>query len=216
MKISASFLSIKDNLKENISRLTKTDIDYLHLDIMDGSFVLNKTWDIEQIKGIINYNKPLDIHLMVDDVYKYIDQFQVLNPIYITFHYEINYDIMKVIEYIRQYGIKVGLSIKPETDVEKILPYLPYVDLVLVMSVDPGAGGQTFIASTIDKIKKLKEIKGDFLIEVDGGINGDTIKLIKDVDVIVVGSYITNGNYEERIKNIKEKIYGWYFIRNGK
>lgn len=208
MKISASFLSIKDNLKENISRLTKTDIDYLHLDIMDGSFVLNKTWDIEQIKGIINYNKPLDIHLMVDDVYKYIDQFQVLNPIYITFHYEINYDIMKVIEYIRQYGIKVGLSIKPETDVEKILPYLPYVDLVLVMSVDPGAGGQTFIASTIDKIKKLKEIKGDFLIEVDGGINGDTINLIKDVDVIVVGSYITNGNYEERIKNIKEKIYG--------
>ena len=216
MKISASFLSIKDNLKENIARLTQTDIDYLHLDIMDGSFVLNKTWDIEQIKGIINYNKPLDIHLMVDDVYKYIDQFQVLNPIYITFHYEINYDIMKVIEYIRQYGIKVGLSIKPETDVEKILPYLPYVDLVLVMSVDPGAGGQTFIASTIDKIKKLKEIKGDFLIEVDGGINGDTIKLIKDVDVIVVGSYITNGNYEERIKNIKEKIYGWYFIRNGK
>ena len=208
MKISASFLSIKDNLKENIARLTQTDIDYLHLDIMDGSFVLNKTWDIEQIKGIINYNKPLDIHLMVDDVYKYIDQFQVLNPIYITFHYEINYDIMKVIEYIRQYGIKVGLSIKPETDVEKILPYLPYVDLVLVMSVDPGAGGQTFIASTIDKIKKLKEIKGDFLIEVDGGINGDTIKLIKDVDVIVVGSYITNGDYEERIKNIKEKIYG--------
>ena len=142
MKISASFLSIKDNLKENIARLTQADIDYLHLDIMDGSFVLNKTWDIEQIKGIINYNKPLDIHLMVDDVYKYIDQFQVLNPIYITFHYEINYDIMKVIEYIRQYGIKVGLSIKPETDVEKILPYLPYVDLVLVMSVDPGAGGR--------------------------------------------------------------------------
>ncbi len=208
MKISASFLSIKDNLKENIARLTQTDIDYLHLDIMDGSFVLNKTWDIEQIKGIINYNKPLDIHLMVDDVYKYIDQFQVLNPIYITFHYEINYDIMKVIEYIRQYGIKVGLSIKPETDVEKILPYLPYVDLVLVMSVDPGAGGQTFIASTIDKIKKLKEIKGDFLIEVDGGINIDTIDLVKNVDIIVVGSYITNGDYEERIKNIKEKIYG--------
>ncbi len=208
MKISASFLSIKDNLKENISRLTKTDIDYLHLDIMDGSFVLNKTWDIEQIKGIINYNKPLDIHLMVDDVYKYIDQFQVLNPIYITFHYEINYDIMKVIEYIRQYGIKVGLSIKPETDVEKILPYLPYVDLVLVMSVDPGAGGQTFIASTTDKIEKLRAIDGNFLIEVDGGINIDTIDLVKNVDIIVVGSYITNGNYEERIKNIKEKIYG--------
>ena len=208
MKISASFLSIKDNLKENIARLTQTDIDYLHLDIMDGNFVENKTWDIEQIKGIINYNKPLDIHLMVDDVYKYIDQFQVLKPIYITFHYEINYDIMKVIEYIKQYGIKVGLSIKPETDVEQILPYLPYIDLILVMSVDPGSGGQTFISNTTDKIEKLREIDGNFLIEVDGGINIDTIDLVKNVDIIVVGSYITNGDYEERIKNIKEKIYG--------
>ncbi len=208
MKISASFLSIKDNLKENIARLTQTDIDYLHLDIMDGNFVENKTWDIEQIKGIINYNKPLDIHLMVDDVYKYIDQFQVLKPIYITFHYEINYDIMKVIEYIKQYGIKVGLSIKPETDVEQILPYLPYIDLILVMSVDPGSGGQTFISNTTDKIEKLRAIDGNFLIEVDGGINIDTIDLVKNVDIIVVGSYITNGDYEERIKNIKEKIYG--------
>ena len=208
MKISASFLSIKDNLKENIARLTQTDIDYLHLDIMDGTFVENKTWDIEQIKGIINYNKPLDIHLMVDDVYKYIDQFQVLKPIYITFHYEINYDIMKVIEYIKQYGIKVGLSIKPETDVEQILPYLPYIDLILVMSVDPGSGGQTFISNTTDKIEKLRAIDGNFLIEVDGGINIDTIDLVKNVDIIVVGSYITNGDYEERIKNIKEKIYG--------
>lgn len=208
MKISASFLSIKDNLKENIARLTQTDIDYLHLDIMDGNFVENKTWDIEQIKGIINYNKPLDIHLMVDDVYKYIDQFQVLKPIYITFHYEINYDIMKVIEYIKQYGIKVGLSIKPETDVEQILPYLPYIDLIQVMSVDPGSGGQTFISNTTDKIEKLRAIDGNFLIEVDGGINIDTIDLVKNVDIIVVGSYITNGDYEERIKNIKEKIYG--------
>ena len=208
MKISASFLSIKDNLKENIARLTQTDIDYLHLDIMDGNFVENKTWDIEQIKGIINYNKPLDIHLMVDDVYKYIDQFQVLKPIYITFHYEINYDIMKVIEYIKQYGIKVGLSIKPETDVEQILPYLPYIDLILVMSVDPGSGGQTFISNTTDKIEKFRAIDGNFLIEVDGGINIDTIDLVKNVDIIVVGSYITNGDYEERIKNIKEKIYG--------
>ena len=207
MKISASFLSIKDNLRENIARLTQTDIDYLHLDIMDGNFVENKTWDIEQIKGIINYNKPLDIHLMVDDVYKYIDQFQVLKPIYITFHYEINYDIMKVIEYIKQYGIKVGLSIKPETDVEQILPYLPYIDLILVMSVDPGSGGQTFISNTTDKIEKLRAIDGNFLIEVDGGINIDTIDLVKNVDIIVVGSYITNGDYEERIKNIKEKIY---------
>lgn len=208
MKISASFLSIKDNLKENIAKLTKTDIDYLHLDIMDGRFVVNKTWDIEQIKNLIDHNKPLDVHLMVDDVYKYIDQFQTLKPDYITFHYETNYDIMKVIEYIKQYGIKVGLSIKPKTTVEQIKPFLPYIDLVLVMSVEPGTGGQSFLLSAVDKINKLKEIDGHFLIEVDGGINIDTIDLVKNADIIVVGSYITNGDYEERIKNIKEKIYG--------
>ncbi len=208
MKISASFLSIKDNLKENIAKLTKTDIDYLHLDIMDGRFVVNKTWDIEQIKNLINHNKPLDVHLMVDDVYKYIDQFQTLKPDYITFHYETNYDIMKVIEYIKQYGIKVGLSIKPKTTVEQIKPFLPYIDLVLVMSVEPGTGGQSFLLSAVDKINKLKEIGDHFLIEVDGGINIDTIDLVKNADIIVVGSYITNGDYEERIKNIKEKIYG--------
>lgn len=208
MKISASFLSIKDNLKENIAKLTKTDIDYLHLDIMDGRFVVNKTWDIEQIKNLIDHSKPLDVHLMVDDVYKYIDQFQTLKPDYITFHYETNYDIMKVIEYIKQYGIKVGLSIKPKTTVEQIKPFLPYIDLVLVMSVEPGTGGQSFLLSAVDKINKLKEIGDHFLIEVDGGINIDTIDLVKNADIIVVGSYITNGDYEERIKNIKEKIYG--------
>ena len=208
MKISASFLSIKDNLKENIKRLTKTDIDYLHLDIMDGCFVKNKTWNIEQIKDLINYEKPLDIHLMVDDIYKYVDEFQTLKPVYLTFHYEINCDIMKVINYIKKYNIKVGISIKPETDIEQILPYLPYVDLVLIMSVEPGTGGQSFITNTIDKIRKLQAIDGNFLIEVDGGINIDTIDFVKNVDIIVVGSYITDGDYEQRIKNIKERIYG--------
>ena len=208
MKISASFLSIKDNLKENIDILTKCDIDYLHLDIMDGIFVKNKTFDISKIKDLISYNKPLDIHLMVRDVYKYIDEYKELNPEFITFHYEVNLDIMDVINYIKKYNIKVGLSIKPNTKVDEIIPYLPYLDLVLVMSVEPGEGGQKFIVDSIDKIKKLKELKGDYLIEVDGGINDNTINLVKDVDIAVIGSYITSGNYEEKIKSIKEKIYG--------
>ena len=216
MKISASFLSIKDNLKENIDLLTKCDIDYLHLDIMDGIFVKNKTWDISEIKNLINYNKPLDVHLMVSDVYKYVDEYKDLNPEFITFHYEVDLDIMDIINYIKKYNIKVGLSIKPNTKVDEIVPYLPYLDLILVMSVEPGEGGQKFIIDSVDKIKKLKELKGDYLIEVDGGINDSTISLVKDVDIAVIGSYITSGNYEEKIKSIKEKIYGWYFVRNRK
>ena len=208
MKISASFLSIKDNLKENIDLLTKCDIDYLHLDIMDGIFVKNKTWDISEIKNLINYNKPLDVHLMVSDVYKYVDEYKDLNPEFITFHYEVDLDIMDIINYIKKYNIKVGLSIKPNTKVDEIVPYLPYLDLILVMSVEPGEGGQKFIIDSVDKIKKLKELKGDYLIEVDGGINDSTISLVKDVDIAVIGSYITSGNYEEKIKSIKEKIYG--------
>lgn len=201
MKISASFLTI-DNI-DNVDKLVDCDIDYLHLDIMDGIFVNNKN----EVTNISN-KKPLDVHLMVNDVYKYIDQYVKLNPLFITFHYEINDSIIDVINYIKKFNIKVGLSIKPSTKVEQIIPYLPYLDLVLVMSVEPGAGGQTFIMNTVDKIKKLKELKGNYLIEVDGGINDNTINLVSDADIIVVGSYITSGNYEERIKKLKEKIYG--------
>ena len=201
MKISASFLTI-DNI-ENVNKLVNCDIDYLHLDIMDGVFVNNKNEVLS-----VNNKKPLDIHLMVNDVYGYIDKYKSLNPLFITFHYEAVTDVIEVINYIRKFNIKVGLSIKPSTKVEEIIPYLPYLDLVLVMSVEPGQGGQSFIMDTVDKIRKLKELKGNYLIEVDGGINDNTINLINDADIIVVGSYITSGNYEERIKNLKEKIYG--------
>lgn len=201
MKISASFLTI-DNI-DNVNKLVNCDIDYLHLDIMDGIFVNNKNEVLD-----VPHIKPLDIHLMVSDVYKYIDKYKTLNPLYITFHYETDVDILSVINYIKKFNIKVGLSIKPSTKVEEIIPYLPYLDLVLVMSVEPGKGGQTFIMDSIDKIKKLKELKGNYVIEVDGGINDSTIKYVSDADIVVVGSYITSGNYEERIKNLKEKIYG--------
>lgn len=208
MKISASFLSIKDDIKENISKLTDTDIDLLHLDIMDGKFVTNKTFSIDEIKDIINYKKPLDIHLMVSDVYKYIDDFKTLKPKYLTIHYEACDDIMEVISYINKLNIKVGLSIKPKTKIEEIVPYLPFVDLVLLMSVEPGKGGQEFIKETVSKLDKLSSLKGDYLISVDGGINKDTIKLINKADIAVVGSYLTNGNYEENLNKLKESIYG--------
>lgn len=210
MRISASILSIKDNLKENVLKLTKTDIDYIHLDIMDGKFVTNKTWNIDEIKKIINHDKPLDVHLMVDDIKSYVDDFKTLNPEYITFHYEASHDIMEAIKYIKDLNIKVGISIKPNTDVNVLVPYLPFIDLVLVMSVKPGQGGQKFISSSKDKIEQLVSLRGDYkyLIEVDGGINVDTVLNVKKADIIVVGSYITNGDYSENIKNLKEKIYG--------
>jgi len=212
MKIAASFLSIKDNLKENIDKLTSCDIDYLHLDVMDGEFVKNKTKDFNELKQVINHKKPLDIHLMVSDVYGYINLYKELNPGFITFHYEVDTDIMKTIDYLKSLNIKVGLSIKPNTKIDEIKPYLPFVDLVLVMSVEPGCGGQEFMVQSVNKINELinlrEENKYNYLIEVDGGINNETVDLVKDVDIAVIGSYITNGNYEERINNIKEKIYG--------
>ncbi len=150
MKISASFLTI-DNI-DNVDKLVDCDIDYLHLDIMDGIFVNNKN----EVTNISN-KKPLDVHLMVNDVYKYIDDFKQLHPTYITVHYEVLDDVMAVINYIKKSNIKVGLSIKPNTDISLIIPYLKYIDLVLIMSVEPGLGGQKFIINSVDKIKKLKE-----------------------------------------------------------
>lgn len=206
--ISASFLAIKNNIKENINKLDKTSIDMLHVDIMDGLFVNNKTWNIKEITDLLeNTKKPKDIHLMVKDVKKYVDDFKILNPYIITFHYEAINNTIDMINYIKSLNIKVGLSIKPNTNIDLIKPYLEYLDLVLIMSVEPGMGGQKFIESSVDKINALYEIRENnnyhYLIEVDGGINNITSKLCNKADILVIGSYITNGDYQIQIDNIK-------------
>lgn len=213
MKVSTSILSIKSNLSDNIKILDKSGTDYIHLDIMDGNFVTNKTWDYSDIKDILkDISTPVDVHLMVSNLDYYIDNFSKLNPNNITFHLEATDNINKYINLIREKNIKVGLAIKPNTDINLIIPYLEYLDLVLVMSVEPGAGGQKFIGSSCDRIKLLKEIKElygyNYIIEVDGGINADTVKLVaaSGVDLVVSGSYITNSdNYKERIDTLKLK-----------
>lgn len=206
MKISASFLSIKDSIKDNIKKLDNTSIDYLHLDIMDGKFVPNETWNITEIKDLLKeHTKPLDVHLMVDNVYNYIDKFAKLNPEFITFHYEAVTDPYLVVDYIKSYNIKAGISINPETDVTVLDDLLDYVDLVLIMSVTPGNGGQKFIESTINKVNYLKMKKKcyKYVIEVDGGINDKNIKDLK-CDIAVVGSFITNSNnYQEQLDKLK-------------
>lgn len=209
MKISASFLSIKENLEANINKLDKTDIDYLHLDIMDGMFVNNKTWSIDDISGLLKgVKKPLDIHLMVNDALKYINDFSILNPTFITFHYEAVTNHHELIDYIKKLGIKVGISIKPNTMIDDIIGLLPKLDLVLVMSVEPGLGGQKFIDNSVNKINRLYQLKEEYhlsyVIEVDGGINDETIKDCINADIAVVGSFITNSNdYQQQVLKLK-------------
>lgn len=211
-QISMSILSITQNIKENIKLLDNLDIDYIHLDIMDGNFVSNKTWDLNELQEfIVDHKKPLDVHLMVSDIKKYIDDFSKLNPDYITFHFEATVDPANVITYIQSKGIKAGISIKPNTEVEELLPYLSIADLVLVMSVEPGKGGQKYMPIANEKIDELelvrKAYKYNYVIEVDGGITNETIKECANADMFVVGTYITGSdNYEEKIKELKSSI----------
>ena len=205
MKISTSILSVEnDYIKDAIDKLNNTNTDYIHLDIMDGIFVPNENWSYEFLKErLVDNKKPLDVHLMVSDVKKYIDLFSNFNPVFITFHYEAISEVGSVINYIKSKNIKVGLAIKPATDVSEIVDYLPYVDLALVMSVEPGKGGQTFIENSVNKIEdlyKIRENQGyNYLIEVDGGINSETI-----VDIAVAGKYVTSNDYQDSLNNLKK------------
>ncbi|MBP3461316.1 MAG: ribulose-phosphate 3-epimerase [Bacilli bacterium] len=203
--ISVSILGIKEDKKNNYKKIDNTNCDYIHLDIMDGIFVKNKVDYNEEYL----FKKKLDIHLMVEDVKSYIEKYKKLNPQYITFHLEVKQNINELINLIKDNNIKVGISIKPNTNINEIIPYLSLIDLVLVMSVEPGKGGQEFIESSIYKINELKRIKEEknfnYLIEVDGGINKDTINKVKNADIKVVGSYITNSlDYEEKIDILKK------------
>lgn len=208
MKVSVSYLSSK-NIIEDLRKLTVTDTDYIHVDVMDGKFVKNKTLSFSELKEIHRYtNKRLDVHLMVKKPWKYIDDYATLNTEYITFHVETK-NVSKTLDIIDSYGIKKGLSIKPETSLDELDPYLENIDLVLVMSVNPGKGGQKFIDSTIDRIKelkkKIKEHKSRVLISVDGGINEDVAKELKDVDILASGSYVINSDdYQEAINKLRK------------
>lgn len=193
--ISTSILKLQGD-NEKIKKINDSDTDMIHFDVMDGVFVSNKT----KYENLPVLTKPIDIHLMVEDVYKYVNKYLYLNPSYITFHLEVNQNIDDFIYYIKEKNIKVGIAIKPNTRVEEIIPYLDKIDLVLVMTVEPGEGGQVFMKEMIPKIKKLKKLQDNysFKIEVDGGINKATLKLC-DADIYVVGSFITNSDTPNKI-----------------
>ena len=207
-KISASFLSSK-NIPRDLVLLNDTDVDFIHVDIMDGKFVKNKTMPFSEMKHIYKYtSKRLDVHLMVEDPSKYIPLYAELNTEFITFHVEVDEDIVKDLELIKSYSIKCGLAISPDTKVKELIPYLPYLDEIIVMSVYPGEGGQEFITSTEDKIKELRTLINSYdlniLINVDGGVNLDSRKYLDEVDIITSGSYIINSdNFQEKISSLR-------------
>ena len=207
MEVSLSILTMDlNNVNEGLKPF-KGNLKYLHLDVMDGKFVPNSTFNHELIKTI-NKDYIFDTHLMIEEPIKYIKDYAEAGSDYITFHVEAAEDSMACINLIKSLGVKAGISIKPNTPVSEIHKYLPYLDMVLVMSVEPGFGGQSFIPNALDKISYLKDMKNkngyNYEIEVDGGINKETSKLCVDagVDVLVAGTYIYNN--KDREKLIKE------------
>ena len=203
IKVSTSILTCNNRIQAT-EKLNKTNTDYIHIDYMDGIFVDNKEFTIEEIKTLSKIStKKLDIHIMAENREPLIQDLKGLNIEYITIHYEINKPLDKIINLIHNQGYKCGISIKPKTDPKNIIEYLEKIDLVLIMSVEPGKGGQKFIPDVLNKIKELKQ--NNLIIEIDGGINDTNIEELKNiVDIVVVGSYITNSSdYNKQINNLK-------------
>lgn len=209
MKVSVSFIKSKKIEEETINLINQTDCDFLHVDVMDGSFVENKNFSFQEFLEWQKENeKPLDVHLMCANPKKYIKEYVNLNTEYITIHAELDRDLKELLSLIHCYGVNAGLSIKPNTPVNKIMNYLYDIEQVLIMSVEPGQGGQEFMDSVIPKIEELKKIREenglDFIISIDGGINDKTINKVKNCDMVVSGSYICmNDDYQVQIDSLR-------------
>ena len=210
IKIAPSILSADfSKLGDEISVLDKTDCEYIHIDVMDGHFVPNLTIGPNVVKSIRNLSKKIfDVHLMIDPVEKFLDDFANAGADIITIHHEISENVFKCLEKIKNKKIKAGISLKPSTPGDVIKKYINHIDLVLIMTVEPGFGGQTFMYNQLNKIQEVRKIVAnrDIEIEVDGGITLETAKKVKDAgaDVIVSGSTIfKNKDYGKIISKLR-------------
>ncbi len=210
VKIAPSILSSNfSKLGEEITTLNNSDCDYIHIDVMDGHFVPNLTIGPGVIKSIRQYtNKIFDVHLMINPVMNILPSFIEAGSDIITIHHEISDNVFDCINLIKKNNLKAGISIKPKTEAKEIIPYLELIDLILVMTVEPGFGGQKFLSNQLKKIVDIKDLisNRDIELEVDGGINYNTSKQVikAGANVLVSGSTIFGSkNYNEAISKLR-------------
>ncbi|MBE6068268.1 MAG: ribulose-phosphate 3-epimerase [Clostridium lundense] len=215
IKIAPSILSADfSKLGEEVKNIEAHGADIVHIDVMDGMFVPNITFGMPIIKSIRNVTKmPFDVHLMIEKPDRYIEDFVKAGADIITVHYEADKHIDRTINYIKSFGVKAAVALNPGTPVSNIKDLIPELDMVLIMSVNPGFGGQKYIKYASNKIREVKELKDKFnpnlLIEVDGGVDVSNIREVVEsgANVIVAGSAVfKNNDVEGNIKNLREAL----------